>query len=121
MATGGEKQPTSRTARAQRTVRPQGVRGLLGELACGQCSSRLKEDKIQACQQGNIIKDVAQAKKSRISSTFLGSQQDTVASKLAETAYGTTPVYAPRLILPLCTQGTGILRYGGAGSDTFEW
>ena len=31
----------------------QGVRAHLGELTCMQCSNRLTEDKLQACQQGN--------------------------------------------------------------------
>ena len=40
----------------------QGVRAPLGELTCNQRSNRLKDDKLQACQQGNTIKDMAQAK-----------------------------------------------------------
>ena len=39
----------------------QGVRAPLGELTCKQSSNRLKENKLQVCQQGNITKDMAQA------------------------------------------------------------
>ena len=65
----------------------QSVRVPLGELTRTLCSRRLKEDNSQACQQGNIPKDVAQAKTRRscISGTFWASQPDAVASKLAET------------------------------------
>ena len=40
----------------------QGVRAPFGELKCIQCSNRLTEHKLQACQQGNLSKDMAQAK-----------------------------------------------------------
>ena len=41
----------------------QGVRAPLGEPTCKQCSNRLKEDKVQACQQGNIYKGHGTSKK----------------------------------------------------------
>ena len=42
-----------------------GVRAPMGELTCTQCNGRLKEDKLHACQQGNITQDMGYAKTRR--------------------------------------------------------